>query len=525
MAKEEYRSIVNGRMLEFAGDYHLPYIHLHNHKGEGLSAETHGENTSPLVVEMNIYESLFANCITGSLVIADTNNLISNLPIQGTERLSFRLSTKLDNDTSHTTIDCTEKGGHPMHVYALTDKQQIGDNMQTYTLHFASREFVRNLRLKVSESFEGRMDEMVLKIFTDPDYLDSNKSLYYQKTRNQDKIVVPNLNPFAAIGMMCQRALPDNISSRGAGYLFYETTKGFHFRSWESLCVTKGNQLRDAKQRFRYVQVNQGPGRRGKAKEKEDTVIEGYKNIENYKFTNNFHDVAANTALGTYGHRVITHNIYDKSYREDDYHYHNSFDDTAHAEDWPAVVDTPVDYDTVDLPNNKNRQKGVSDYPEARVTLQPTTRFAHNEDTGHFGTDVTDDGILEGERMARINKIISATKLEMTVKGQAWLQVGDVVDFDLQSVENRDNIEGSVLDAQYSGRYIITHIRHRVAQDMYKQVLTCVKDSVKNGFGYADKSFTEIAGEPKVSPTFDIDDGYEEPSISSQAEGAWHPGV
>jgi len=257
-------------------------------------------------------------------------------------------------------------------------------------------------------------------------------------------------------------------------------------------------------------------------REKEDRTIEGYKNIESYKFTNNFHDVAANTVLGTYGHRVITHNIYDKSYREDDYHYHNSFDDTAHTEDWPAVVDTPVDYDVVD---GEQRQKGVSDYPEARVTLQPTTRFAHNEDTGHFGTDVTDDGILEGERMARINKIISATKLEMTVKGQAWLQVGDVVDFDLQSVENRDNIEGSVLDAQYSGRYIITHIRHRVAQDMYKQVLTCVKDSVKNGFGYADKSFTEIAGEPTVSPIFDIDDGYEEPSISSQKDGTWHPGV
>jgi hypothetical protein len=517
---EEKRTIVSAKTLEFAGDYHLPYIHLHNHKGEGLSANTLGENISSLVVEMNIYESLFANCITGSLVIADTNNLISNLPIQGTERLSFRLSTKLENDTPHTTIDCTESGGHPMHIYALTDKQQIGDNMQTYVLHFASREFVRNLRLKVSEAFEGRMDQMVNKIFEDPDYLDSNKTLYYQKTRNQDKIVVPNLNPFAAIGMMCQRALPDNTSSKGAGYLFYETTKGFHFRSWESLCVTKGNQLRDAKQRFRYVQVM--PSKQGIAPKKEDRVIEGYKNIENYKFTNNFHDVAANTALGTYGHRVITHNIYDKSYREDDYHYHNSFDDTAHAEDWPAIVDTPVDYDVVD---GEQRQKGVSDYPEARVSLRPTTRFAHDKDTGHFGTEVTDDGILEGERVARINKIHSATKLEMTVKGQAWLQVGDIVDFDLQSVENRDNIEGSVLDSQYSGRYIITHIRHRVAQDQYKQVLTCVKDSVKNGFGYAGKSYTEIAGEPTVSPIFDIDDGYEEPAVSSQAEGAWHPGV
>ena len=525
MAKENRRPIVTAKTLEFAGDYHLPYIHLHNHKGEGLSSNTLGENINSLVVEMNIYESLFANCITGTLVIADTRNLISNLPIQGTERLSFRLSTKLENESPYTTIDCTESGGHPMHIYALTDKQQISDNLQTYVLHFASREFVRNLRLKVSESFEGRMDQMVNKIFTDPDYLDSYKTLNYQKTRNQDKIVVPNLNPFAAIGMMCQRALPDNISSKGAGYLFYETTKGFHFRSWESLCVTKGNQLRDAKQRFRYIQVMQGNPHvdQTNPREKEDRTIEGYKNIENYKFISNFHDVAANTALGTYGHRVITHNIYDKSYREDDYHYHHSFDDTHHTEDWPAIVDTPVDYDTLE---GTNRQKGVSDYPEARVSLQPTTRFSHNKDTGHFGTEVTDDGILEGERRAQINKIHSATKLEMTVKGQAWLQVGDVVDFDLQSIENRDKMPTpNKLDTQYSGRYIITHIRHRVAQEQYKQVLTCVKDSVKNGYGYAGKSYTEIAGEPTVSPIFDIDEGYEEPSLSSTSSGTWHPGV
>ena len=88
-----------------------------------------------------------------------------------------------------------------MHVYKLTDKRQLNDGTQTYMLHFCSREFLRDLRTKVSETFEGRIDQMVYKILGDPDYLDSRKKLFYQKTRNQDKITIPNRSPLKAIEM------------------------------------------------------------------------------------------------------------------------------------------------------------------------------------------------------------------------------------------------------------------------------------------------------------------------------------
>jgi hypothetical protein len=522
-----YQGAPPSKKLEFAGDYHLPYIHLINHKGQGISPDTHGQDITPLMIEFNIYESIFSSSVTGSIVIVDTQNLIARLPIQGTERLSFKLTTKLENDTTNTVIDCTESNGTAMHIYAVTDKSQLSDTTLTYTIQFASREFVRNLRTRVSESFEGRMDQMVNKIFSDPNYLDSSKTLYYQKTRNQDKIVVPNLNPFAAIGMMCQRSLPDIYRSKGAGYLFYETTKGFHFRSWESLCVNKNGAPRKVKQKFRYVQGNldHRVGRHPDGHDF-DRITETYKNVRSYKFINNFHDVAANTTLGTYGHRVITHNIYDKSYREDDYNYHNSWNKTNHLHKFPSITDSPVDYDTKD---DSPYQKGVSDYPESRVTLQPTTRFSHNEDTGHFGTEVTDDGKLEAGRMAQVNKVHQGTKLEMTINGQTRLQAGDLIEFDLQSVENKVNSRGR-LDPYYSGRYIITDIRHRVAQEKFLQVLTCVKDSNKTGYGYANKSYTEISGGAMniKGRSKDIDQQDEQATDSGNnitIDPNWHPGA
>ena len=233
-----------------------------------------------------------------------------------------------------------------------------------------------------------------------------------------------------------------------------------------------------------------------------DRITQNYKNVREYKFTNNFHDVAANTAMGTYGHRVITHNIYNKSYKVDDYHYHNRWSETNHLEEYPSITNSPVDYDTL---QGTPFQKGVSDYPEAKVTVQPTTQFAHGEDTGNYGEPVESDGILEGTRMAQMNKIIRGTQLELTVNGQARIESGDIIEFDLQSVENKKD-SGGHLDPQYSGRYIITAIRHRVANEKFLQILTCVKDSSKSGFGYAGKSFTEIAGLKAIGSSKDIDE-------------------
>ena len=459
----------HGDTIQFAGDYRLDGIILHNHQNEGIDRDDEGIDIQKLVVEMNLYEGINKSSVTGTLVIADSINLIGNLPIQGSERISFKLSTPGTHEEEHI-VDCSERTGHPMHVYKLTDKRQLNDGTQTYMLHFCSREFLRDLRTKVSETFEGRIDQMVYKILGDPDYLDSRKKLFYQKTRNQDKITIPNRSPLKAIEMLSTRALGDD--SKGAGYHFYQTTKGYHFRSFESMCTDSRGNPRDVKQEFNYMPMNTDDNITGTPAVKGDKVVDkiehDYTSVESYKFVNNFHDIAMNQAMGTYGHRVITHNLYDKSYKVSDYHYHNYYNDTKHVDGPnPAVVDTPVDYD----------DKSVSDYPESRVSVMPTTRFAHNEDTGSFGIDVETDGIITAARVSQNNAVTSGTNLKLQVKGQSYLEPGDVIKFNILSVENKQHSEGA-LDPQFAGRYIISKIRHRISGGEYVQVLECVKDSV-----------------------------------------------
>ena len=111
----------------------------------------------------------------------------------------------------------------------------------------------------------------------------------------------------------------------------------------------------------------------------------------------------------------------------------------------------------------------------------PTTRFAHNEDTGAFGVDVEQDGLNTASRLSQRNQVLGGTILEMTIKGQSYLQVGDVVEFNLQTIENKRNSNGK-FDPQYSGRYIITKIRHRVTTTEYLNVIELIKDSVATSY-------------------------------------------
>ena len=83
--------------IEFAGDFNLPSIVLHNYKNKGRPVDggnKRGVDIKHMVQEFNIFESMFSGAITGSMVLADSTNLIGNLPIQGTERLTFKLATK-----------------------------------------------------------------------------------------------------------------------------------------------------------------------------------------------------------------------------------------------------------------------------------------------------------------------------------------------------------------------------------------------------------------------------------------------
>ena len=73
-----------------------------------------------------------------------------------------------------------------------------------------------------------------------------------------------------------------------------------------------------------------------------------------------------------------------------------------------------------------------------------------------------------------------------------------MIQFNLLSVESA-NSNRFDFAPQYSGRYIVANIRHRITDLAYKMVLECVKDSVKIPF---DGDDTFPGQTEKEGPTF-----------------------
>ena len=474
--------------IEFAGDYKLDNVFLHNHMGEITDIKK-------VMVELNIYESIYKNSLTGNIVIADAQNLISKLEINGTERISFKLSTPGSIGT-RAGVDASLETGHPFHVYKITDRKQLKPGTLLYTLHFASREFMRNLRTKVSQAYDGRPDTAVLKILMDKNYLESKKEISFEPCGNSKKIVIPNLRPYDAINMIAREAMPEK--SNGVGYYFYETTKGIYFRSWENMVSVRGSYDRPIKQDFYYMPMNVND------KTIEDKINHDYKSVESYKFINNFHDIAANTLQGTYGHNVITHNLFDKSYKKTNYNYFAEYGKTKHTEvaneksnreRYAVAAGSIVDED----------DKKMSDYNESRVSLQSTTQFLHDKNTGtSYGLDVSQEGSKLAESISQQSQIINGTALHMVVKGQSYLEAGDLIKFNLLAVDEK-NVNGEQ-DPQYSGKYVITKIRHQINSTKYTMAIEAAKDSTKRGFTVNDFKLERNKNFPTLRNTYSAEE-------------------
>jgi len=70
--------------IQHAGEYDLSDLKLFTGSGEVLNLDIN-------YLSLDIYENIFSNGLTGTLLVSDTNNLIMNAPITGQEFLSFKI--------------------------------------------------------------------------------------------------------------------------------------------------------------------------------------------------------------------------------------------------------------------------------------------------------------------------------------------------------------------------------------------------------------------------------------------------
>ena len=449
--------------MRYAGDYRAEEIII---LGTDGSKERNLDITD-LVIELNVYESIYKQSLTGTVVVNDAVGLISTIPLTGNERISFKMST------SKGEIDASADTGHPMYIHKLTDRQKVGEGVEQYVLHFCSREMLRSIRTRVSNADEGPIDEIVSRIFTDKQGLDSRKKLHFEPTRNADKYTFPNLRPLDAIAMLSNKALSEH--GKSAGYYFYETTQGYYFRSYENMVAIHSQMGRPAAEKFDHKVRNTTVGN----DQSMNQVSNDLRSVKQYNFISSY-DSAIHQATGTYASHMIMHDFFTKAYQEVNFDYHSNYDEDLHTDSFyngkPAIGRFPISAAPIDYDQNS-----VSDYPKSRISLIPNSRYIHGGDTGIFGIQSESEGILEAKRVSQRNSIANGATLEMIVPGQCQLVAGDVIDFDLRLTEKQLAAPGSdTKDIHYAGRYLIKALRHtfKTKIHQYECHMECVKDSL-----------------------------------------------
>jgi len=236
---------IDGKVLKKPGDYVLSDIKLVSYRSADGSNTPDAIEIATLVLDLNLYESIYNKTLSGNMLIVDANNVIGKLPLTGNERLEFKFFTP----SLGKGYDFTMKSGNPLYVYKIQNRTAIGPKTQTYLLHFCSKEMIQNELLVVKNAMTDTYATMAAKIIKEQSTLFSAKNFYFEPSYGIYKHVFSRLRPFDAIDQLSVLAQSEKYA--GAGYYFYETSLGFNFRSLESMLAIDGNTARPVIARFK----------------------------------------------------------------------------------------------------------------------------------------------------------------------------------------------------------------------------------------------------------------------------------
>lgn len=416
------------------------------------------------LIELNIYEDIFSNFMHGQVMISDSNNLISKLPIIGDEILII----------SYGTPTLEKYFQKYFHVYSITDQKTTSDNnTQTYILHFCSVEAVLDANLVVYDPFSGDVSEVVKKIFEsylkNPRYVkfeennilpDENtiSNLFISDTKNKIKFISPGWSPSKCLNWVASKAMPRE--GRACDFLFWESSAGFFFASIEDLIATSYNDQKFAGEYF-YIPVG--------TLESKDVMMKMFL-AESFEVVN-FTDNLQNYTNGFYASKFIAYDPITKTYDVTEYDYPSEFSEFKNTEG-----------NSGNPPFSLRTLRNAGSYAK----LYPTNSKLFTGINENF-TDKMHE--IFGNRTSKLNEL-NNFKINLTVHGRSDMFAGCMITFNYPDTKGHglDTEAGS--DPIFSGNYLVTAIRHKINYKNHVMVMELVKTALSNKAGAQPAGFS-----------------------------------
>ena len=201
------------------------------------------------VIAFTYFENIFSPYLTARVIVTNTGGSIkgkdgklqsiyNGLPLRGGERVVIKVASNSNNNIG---LDFSKKPSDYFYVASVTNVL-IDEGTETFTLNLVSREAITNETVRVGKKFptSQKISDSVKDILKN--YLKVDKIDGVEETQNPYGFIGNMKKPFTILTWLASKAVSGESKSSedsSAGYVFYETKKGFSFKSIDSLMEQK----------------------------------------------------------------------------------------------------------------------------------------------------------------------------------------------------------------------------------------------------------------------------------------------
>lgn len=411
----------------------------------GSNGKTRDLDKERLFNAINIFEDIFQPVITGTINIRDGVGMFMDLAIHGNEYLYITFGRP--GETSK-----EQRYTKTFRVYKVTDRQKSPNSQdQTYVLHFCSEEMVFSNQQIISRALNGaNASDYIFNICIFDLKIKVAKIADFENSFGSNEFVLTNQKPFDAINYLASKSFSQSLSP----LLFFENKDGFNLLSLETL------YNRDVVAAVKYntakftAELDEGP-------------FINSTDVNTFKINKCF-DVNKNVKNGSYSCKLHTLDLITQKY-------------TKHKVSLLNQLNAGVMIDGYFPFNNATNRNNNTLYQEydSNIKYWLTNKDRTNSEYFISKRIRSRDSHIEetlAQRMMQI-ELINNTEIHCIVPGNPQYSAGYTIDFTLPAfTSNFDNER--VTDPYYSGKYLITAVRHVITPGSLQTELELSKNSV-----------------------------------------------
>jgi len=444
----------NLNQVKFITDYELVFVNILT-----------GGLTYPITLkenlrELNYYEDIYSSTIYGELVLFDATNMISNLRLNGTEFIEFKIrKTRNDNDFVQRVFRVYKIGNR------LTD---YAKNQEAFVVYFCSEEMMLSEKYRISKSYKNaQISDIVedvlinyLKLTPKSDKTTTQRTKGYQiePTTGLYDFILPNKKILETIHWLTIYSRP--ITNPGADFVFYENSSGYNFVSLQTLFSKQTP--------FKSYVFN--PNNITPELYAQSVNVTGFEVIK-------FFDTLAATSDGTFTNRLISIDPLTRTYNITDFMYDDYLQSAKLLNKAPVTTSMQNRWgDTIyHGPADTRLESGA-----LRIAAGNALEKQIVMDPDSVANDIKIEDFVPN-RVAQLG-LMNYMKIKLTIPGDTQITVGILLNFtafDLKPTvySNADGQSSKSPDLFYSGNYLVTAVRHIMKNTEMTTVIEMVKDS------------------------------------------------